>query len=911
MAPIKKSNSYLYFFGNKKSEGKGTMREILGGKGAGLAEMTEIGINVPPGFTISTEVCDIFYKNKKSLPKKIIEETEKNIIKLEAMTNKGFGDPINPLLVSVRSGAMFSMPGMMDTILNLGLNDKTVNGVIKKTKNPRFAWDSYRRFIQMFSDVVLKVEKELFEKKLEALKNKKNVRHDVDLDSNSLKQLVGEFKKIVKSKTGKNFPQDPKDQLIKAINAVFLSWNNDRAIFYRKQYDIPSEIGTAVTVQSMVFGNMGNDCGTGVGFTRDPLSGEKELFAEYLLNAQGEDVVAGIRTPKNIKTMQRELRKVHSQIENTAKILERHFRDMQDFEFTIENEVLYLLQTRSGKRSGIAAAKIACDMVKETLISKEEAVLRVEPEHLEQFLFPIFNPEDKKKFDIMTRGLAASPGAASGRVALDAQTAVELGKKGKRVILVTQETSPDDIHGMAAAHGLLTARGGRTSHAAVVGRQMGKVCVVGAEEIKVNIKDRNFSVGNKIIKEGDYISIDGFEGKVFSGDIPVVASEVIQVMQGNMREIASERYNIFSTILKWADSFRTLDIRTNADVPSDAATAIKFGAEGIGLCRTEHMFFAEDRIKIMQEMILSESEKERIKHLDKLKAMQKEDFIGLFTAMQGFPCTIRLLDPPLHEFLPSREELMLEIKEMEVRGENNDVLLEKKNLLERVEELHEFNPMLGLRGCRLGITMPEITKMQSQAIFEAAIEVEKKKIKVKPEIMVPLVGMVTEFKYQKDIIEAVAKEKLGKKKINYTIGTMIEVPRATAVADEIAKEAEFFSFGTNDLTQTVFAYSRDDAAKFINKYLETRVSIDGKDSDILEKDPFTSIDRNGVGEFMKIGLSKGRSTRKDLKVGICGEHGGDPSSIEFCHQIGLDYVSCSPFRVPIARLAAARVALSK
>ena len=911
MASVNKSNSYLYFFGNKKSEGKGSMREILGGKGAGLAEMTEIGINVPPGFTISTEVCSIFYKNKKSLPKKIIDETEKNIIKLETMTGKGFGDPVNPLLVSVRSGAMFSMPGMMDTILNLGLNDKTVNGVIKKTKNPRFAWDSYRRFIQMFSDVVLKVDKEVFEKRLETLKNKKNVKHDVDLDSNSLKQLVSEYKKIVKSKTGKNFPQDPKDQLIKAINAVFLSWNNDRAIFYRKQYDIPSEIGTAVTVQSMVFGNMGNDCGTGVGFTRDPLSGEKELFAEYLLNAQGEDVVAGIRTPKNIKTMQRELRKVHSQIENTAKILERHFRDMQDFEFTIENEVLYLLQTRSGKRSGIAAAKIACDMVKETLISKEEAVLRVEPEHLEQFLFPIFNPEDKKKFDIMTRGLAASPGAASGRVALDAQTAVELGKKGKRVVLVTQETSPDDIHGMAAAHGLLTARGGRTSHAAVVGRQMGKVCVVGAEEIKVDIKNRSFSVGNKIIKEGDYISIDGFEGKVFSGDIPVVASEVIQVMQGNMREIASERYNIFSTILKWADSFRTLNIRTNADVPSDAATAIKFGAEGIGLCRTEHMFFAEDRIKIMQEMILSKSEKERIKHLDKLKVMQKEDFIGLFTAMQGFPCTIRLLDPPLHEFLPSREELMLEIREMEVRGENNNDLTEKKNLLERVEELHEFNPMLGLRGCRLGITMPEITKMQSQAIFEAAIEVEKKKIKVKPEIMVPLVGMVTEFKYQKDIIEAVAKEKLGKKKINYTIGTMIEVPRATAVADEIAKEAEFFSFGTNDLTQTVFAYSRDDAAKFINKYLETQVSIDGKNSDILEKDPFASIDRNGVGEFMKIGLSKGRSTRKDLKVGICGEHGGDPSSIEFCHQIGLDYVSCSPFRVPIARLAAARVALSK
>jgi len=911
MAPKKKTNSYVYFFGNKKADGKGSMKEILGGKGAGLAEMTEIGINVPPGFTISTEVCNIFYKNKKTVPKIISEEINKNIINLENMTGKGFGDSSNPLLVSVRSGAMFSMPGMMDTILNLGLNDKTVEGVIKKTKNPRFAWDSYRRFIQMFSDVVLKVNKDIFEEKLENLKKKKGVMHDVDLDYSSLKSLVQDYKKIVKLKTGKNFPQNPKDQLSKAINAVFLSWNNDRAIFYRKQYGIPSEIGTAVNVQSMVFGNMGNNCGTGVGFTRDPLSGEKELFAEYLLNAQGEDVVAGIRTPKNIKTMQREMRKVHSQIENTAKILERHFRDMQDFEFTIENEILYLLQTRSGKRSGIAAAKIACDMVKETLITKEEAVLRVEPEHLEQFLFPIFNPDDKKKFDVLTKGLAASPGAASGRVALDAQTAVELSKKGKRVVLVTKETSPDDIHGMAAAHGVLTARGGRTSHAAVVGRQMGKVCVVGAEEIRVNIENRSFSVGNKIIQEGDYISIDGFEGKVFSGDIPVVASEVIQVMQGNMKELSSERYNIFSTILKWADQFRKLKIRTNADVPNDAATAIKFGAEGIGLCRTEHMFFAEDRIKIMQDMILSKNEKQRIKHLDKLKEMQKEDFIGLFTEMQGFPCTIRLLDPPLHEFLPSREQLMLEIKEMEIKEIDSDELVIKKELLERVEELHEFNPMLGLRGCRLGITMPEITRMQAQAIFEAALVVEKKKIKVQPEIMVPLVGMVTEFKYQKDIIQDVAKEILGKKKINYTVGTMIEVPRATAVADEIAKEAEFFSFGTNDLTQTVFAYSRDDAAKFINKYLETKVNIDGKSSDILEKDPFTSIDRNGVGEFMKIGLSKGRSARKDLKVGICGEHGGDPSSIEFCHQIGLNYVSCSPFRVPIARLAAARVALSE
>ena len=910
MGTNKKNNNFVYFFGNKKADGKGSMKEILGGKGAGLAEMTEIGINVPPGFTISTEVCGIFYDNKKSIPKEINQQIEENVKKLEKMTKKNFGDAKNPLLVSVRSGAMFSMPGMMDTILNLGLNDKTVLGVIEKSKNARFGWDSYRRFIQMFSDVVLKVDKELFEDKLEDLKRKKNVKHDVDLDHNSLKSLVQDYKKIVKSKTGKNFPQNPKDQLFSAINAVFLSWNNDRAIFYRKQYDIPSEIGTAVNVQSMVFGNMGDDCGTGVGFTRDPLSGEKELFAEYLLNAQGEDVVAGIRTPKNIKTMQREMRKVHSQIENTAKILERHFKDMQDFEFTIESETLFLLQTRSGKRSGIAAAKIACDMVKETLITKEEAVLRVEPEHLEQFLFPIFNPEDKKKFEELTKGLAASPGAASGRVALDAQTAVELSKKGKRVILVTKETSPDDIHGMAAAHGLLTARGGRTSHAAVVGRQMGKVCVVGAEEIKVDMSKRVFSVDNKVINEGDYISIDGFEGKVYAGDIPVVASEVIQVMQGNMKEIASERYQVFSTILKWADKFRTLNIRTNADIPADAETAIKFGAEGIGLCRTEHMFFAEDRIKIMQDMILSNNQKDRILHLNKLQEMQKEDFIGLFTAMNGYPCTIRLLDPPLHEFLPNREDLMLAIKEMEITGNNQQLLDEKIKLLERVEELHEFNPMLGLRGCRLGITMPEITKMQANAIFEAAIEVEKKKIKVLPEIMIPLVGMVSEFKYQKDIIDNVAKKTLGKKKISYMVGTMIEVPRATAVADQIAKEAEFFSFGTNDLTQTVFAYSRDDAAKFINTYMETPVTIDGKTAEILEKDPFASIDRDGVGEFMKIGLNKGRSTREDLKVGICGEHGGDPSSIEFCHNIGLNYVSCSPFRVPIARLAAARVALN-
>jgi pyruvate,orthophosphate dikinase len=906
-----KTKKNVFYFGNKKSDGNGTMKEVLGGKGAGLAEMTEIGINVPPGFTISTNVCDMFYKNKKQTPGTVTKEIRLNLAKLEKMTKKGFGDIKNPLLVSVRSGAMFSMPGMMDTILNLGLNDKTVEGLAKKTKNPRFAWDAYRRFIQMFSDVVLDVNKDLFEEKLEALKKKKKVKHDVELNEVALKSLVQDYKKLVKSRTGKIFPQEPLDQLKKAINAVFLSWNNKRAIFYRKKYDIPGDIGTGVTVQSMVFGNMGNDCGTGVGFTRDPLSGEKELFAEYLLNAQGEDVVAGVRTPKHIKAMKREMGNVHHQIVNTAKILERHFKDMQDFEFTIENEILYLLQTRSGKRSGIAAAKIACDMVKESLISKKDAVNRVEPEHLEQFLFPIFDPDDKKKFTVLTKGLAASPGAASGLVALDAQTAVELSKQGQRVVLVTKETSPDDIHGMSAASGLLTARGGRTSHAAVVGRQMGKVCVVGAEEIKVNLDTRTFSVKEEVIHEGDYISIDGFEGKVYKGDIPVVASEVIQVMQGNMIEVASERYTIFSTILKWADSFRRLKIRTNADVPSDAEIAIKFGAEGIGLCRTEHMFFAEDRIKIMQDMILSTSTQDRVKHLNKLQAMQKQDFIGLFTTMKGFPCTIRLLDPPLHEFLPRREDLMVEVRELELLDNDKKKLDEKRALLERVEELHEFNPMLGLRGCRLGITMPEITRMQAKAIFEAAIEVSKKKIKVVPEIMVPLVGMVTEFKIQKDIINSVAKEVLGKRKIKYMVGTMIEVPRATTVADQIAKEAEFFSFGTNDLTQTVFAYSRDDAGKFINHYLETKVEIDGKSVEILEKDPFTSIDIDGVGELMKMGLEKGKSTRKDLKVGICGEHGGDPSSIDFCHKIGLDYVSCSPFRVPIARLAAARIAIKE
>jgi pyruvate,orthophosphate dikinase len=661
----------------------------------------------------------------------------------------------------------------------------------------------------------------------------------------------------------------------------------------------------------MVFGNKGDTSGTGVGFTRDPSTGEKTLFAEYLMNAQGEDVVAGIRTPKQIDTMAREMPDTYKELSRTAKTLEKHFRDMQDFEFTIEEGKLYLLQTRSGKRTGIASGKVAYDMVKEKLITKEEALFRVEPEHLEQFLFPVFNPDEKKKFKQIAKGLAASPGAAAGRVALDAETAVEMNRKGDRVILVRKETSPDDIHGMAASQGVLTGRGGRTSHAAVVGRQMGKVCIVGAEEVIVDEEEKRFHVEDVIVKQGDYISIDGFEGRVYLGDMPVIPSEVIQVIQGNLKPEQSEKYIIFSTILSWADKARKLGIRTNADIPRDAKVAVKFGAEGIGLCRTEHMFFAEDRIPLMQGMILAKTTKEREEFLDKLLPLQKEDFKGLFHEMNGHPVTIRLLDPPLHEFLPKREELMVEIRELELLGGDSQVIEEKKGLLERVEELHEFNPMLGLRGCRLGILMPEISRMQAKAIMEAACEVAMEGKKVIPEIMVPLVGMLSEIKAQKDIIVEVAAEVMRryKKRVKYYVGTMIEVPRAAVTADEIASEAEFFSFGTNDLTQTTFAFSRDDAGKFIRFYMESKVTLNGKQVEILEKDPFLTLDIKGVGEFMKIAMEKGRKTRPNLKVGICGEHGGDPASIEFCHSVGMNYVSCSPYRVPIARLAAARVAL--
>ena len=902
---------FVYLFGNGKAEGKGDMKDLLGGKGAGLAEMTRIGVPVPPGFTISTEACTEFYNHKKHIPENILKEIELNLSKLEKLIGKKLRDPENPLLVSVRSGAKFSMPGMMDTILNLGLNDKIAERLSAKTDNPIFVWDAYRRLIEMFSDVVFGIDKEEFEHIFADIKKKVGVKSDSDLTPDILKEVIRKSKQLVKKKAKTEFPQNPLDQLHMAIRAVFLSWNNERAIFYRKQYGIPDDIGTAANVQAMVFGNMSNDSGTGVGFTRDPASGEKKLYAECLMNAQGEDLVAGIRTPKHIEELARELPSIFRQLAKTVNTLEKHFKDMQDFEFTIERGKLYFLQTRNGKRTGLAALKIAYDMVKEKLITREQAISRIEPEHLEQFLFPIFNPEEKQRHKVIATGLAASPGAVSGAVALDADTAVRFSSQGRSTILVRKETSADDIKGMAASKGVLTARGGRTSHAAVVGRQMGKVCIVGAEDINIDEKNRRFQTGDAVVKEGDFISLDGFEGKVYSGHVPVIPSDIIQVVEGKLRAEESENYRIFSSILKWADDIRTIGVRTNADTPQDAQIAFRFGAEGIGLCRTEHMFFAKDRIHIMQDMILSQTQEERGKYLSKLLPMQRNDFKELFRNMKGHPVTIRLIDPPLHEFLPKLEELMLEIKELELKKQSSRSLERKKILLERVQELHEFNPMLGLRGCRLGILIPEITKMQVTAIMEAASEVANEGVKAVPEIMVPLVAMVTEMKAQKDVIQEVADEvlKKSKKKIKYKIGTMIEVPRAAVTADQIATEAEFFSFGTNDLTQMMFGLSRDDSGKIIKTYMNEKVTLNGKDLSILEKDPFLTLDI-GVVELMKLAIEKGRKVRPDLKVGICGEHGGDPQSIEFSNSIGMDYVSCSPYRVPIARLAAAKAALN-
>ncbi|MGB9612861.1 MAG: pyruvate, phosphate dikinase [Candidatus Margulisiibacteriota bacterium] len=882
-----KGKKYVYYFGDGKAEGKGTMKDLLGGKGAGLAEMTNTGVPVPAGFTITTEVCNLFYKNKMMVPKEVDRQMWVALQRIEKSTGKKFGDPNNPLLVSVRSGAKFSMPGMMDTILNLGLNDETVQGLAVKTKNERFAFDSYRRFIQMFGNVVLGIDKSEFEHLIEKKKEEREIKLDTELTIDDLKDLVKQFKNLVKEKSGIDFPQDPKRQLEMARDAVFKSWNNPRAITYRKLNDIPDYLGTAVNVQAMVFGNMGEDSATGVGFTRNPATGAKEFYGEYLTNAQGEDVVAGIRTPHPIADLQKEMPGVYKQLREITSRLEKHYRDVQDFEFTIEKGKLYMLQTRTGKRTAQAAVKIAVDMVKEGLISKEEALLRLEPQQIDQLLHPIIDPNAKVK--VIAKGLPASPGAATGKAVFTADHAAEIGGKEK-VILVRMETCPDDIHGMDAAQGILTARGGMTSHAAVVARGMGKPCVAGCEEIMVNEKEKKFTVGDITIKEGDWITIDGGTGRVILGQVPTIEPRLT---------------GAFGELMSWADKIRKLAVRANADIPHDAQIARDFGAEGIGLCRTEHMFFAEDRLPHMVEMILAETEEQRKKALANLLPMQKSDFKGLFKAMKGYPVTIRLLDPPLHEFLPKRENLMVEVATLKATGGDPNLIAKKEKLLARVEALHEFNPMLGLRGCRLGITLPEITEMQARAIFEAACELLKEeKIKVVPEVMIPLVGHINELKSQKEIITRIAEETMKKYgvKLDYLVGTMIELPRAAITADEIAKEAEFFSFGTNDLTQTTFGFSRDDAVKFLNFYVE---------KGILPKDPFVTLDQEGVGELVKMGVAKGRKTRKNLKVGICGEHGGDPASVEFCHRVGLNYVSCSPYRVPIARLAAAQAVIKE
>ena len=894
---------YVYYFGDGNAEGTSNMKELLGGKGAGLAEMTNLGISVPPGFTISTEACVEYYKLGKKNPPGMWEASLQALKRVERSMGLGFGDPERPLLVSVRSGARASMPGMMDTVLNVGLTTKTVEGLAAKTRNDRFAQDSYRRFVSMFGSIVMGVPREHFEAILKHKKTEVGVTHETHLDARHLRELVASFKALVKEETKKDFPDEPLEQLRMAINAVFSSWFGARAITYRRLYGIPDSWGTAVNVVAMVFGNMGETSGTGVAFTRSPSSGDKAFFGECLMNAQGEDVVAGIRTPLPVSALAKNVPEAYKDLEQTYKKLEKHYRDMLDLEFTIQEGKLYMLQTRVGKRTGIAAVKIAVDMVKEGAISKEEAVLRIGPDQLAQYLYPIFDTKEESKVNPLGKGLPAGPGAAAGKIALTPDRAVDMKAAGGRVVLVRQETSPDDIHGMNAADGFLTARGGMTSHAAVVARQMGKVCVAGCESVEV-LDSQTVKIGAKTFREGDYLSVNGSTGNVYEGDIPVVESEIIQVIQGKLDPKKSDKYQRFATILSWADSVRKLRVRANADVPEQAKIARGFGAEGIGLCRTEHMFFAEDRIPIMQKMILARTKEEREKYLDQLLPLQKQDFIGLYREMEGFPVTIRLLDPPLHEFLPKREELMVEIARMELTGSDSATLEEKRRLLARVEELHEFNPMLGLRGCRLGITMPEITRMQARAVVEAACELAKEGKKIVPEIMIPLVGMVSEMKSQKDLVREVAQETMKRHnvKLSYLIGTMIELPRAAVTADRIAEEAEFFSFGTNDLTQTTFGFSRDDAAKFIDQY---------KTANLMDSDPFAVLDREGVGALMRQAIAGGRKTRPGIKLGICGEHGGDPSSVEFCHQLGLDYVSCSPYRVAIARLAAAHAALAE
>ncbi len=894
---------YIFFFANGKADGNKDMKDILGGKGAGLAEMTNAGLPVPPGFTISTQACIEFYENGERISEDLMTQVKEAIKRLELLTSKEFGGKENPLLVSVRSGAKFSMPGMMDTILNLGLNDETVEGLSKRSKNRRFALDCYRRFIHMFSDVVLGIPKRYFEEILDEIKKREGFKYDYELKEENLEELISRYKSLVREKAGMDFPQDVYLQLKMAIEAVFKSWNNPRAITYRKLYRIPHNLGTAVNVQTMVFGNFGENSGTGVGFTRNPATGEKEFYGEFLENAQGEDVVAGIRTPKPISKLQDIMPEAFNQLKEIAHKLETHYRDMQDFEFTIEDGKVYMLQTRSGKRTGLASVKIAVDMVEEGLITEEEALMMVEPSSLNQLLHPIFDPKEKSQYNPSAKGLPASPGAASGRIAFDADRAVEMAKNGP-VILVRGETSPDDIHGMSVSQGFLTARGGLTSHAAVVGRQMGKPAVVGCSALIINEKQGTLEIDGKILKENDWISIDGNTGEFFLAKISTRPSEILQVINGEMRKEESEIYRYFEKILTWADRFRRLGVRANADIPKDARIARAFGAEGIGLCRTEHMFFAKERLPIMQKMIMAKDEKERREALEKLLPLQREDFYGLFKEMEGFPVTIRTLDPPLHEFLPKREELMVKIAVLKAKDRKKHAkkIKELEKILERVEELHEFNPMLGHRGCRLGITYPEITEMQARAIFEAAVKIKKEGKNVIPEIMIPLTTTKSELQNQKEIIDRVAEEIMEREnvKIEYSVGTMVEVPRAAITAEEIAGVAEFFSFGTNDLTQTVYGISRDDSGRFTRAYLE---------KGIWEFDPFQSLDPKGVGKLMEWAVKEGRKRRPDLKVGICGEHGGDPDSIKICHEIGLNYVSASPFRVPVARLSAARSAI--
>src|SRR5881398_122939 len=903
-ATQKKTPGYVYYFGDGHADGRGNMKPLLGGKGANLHEMTRIGLPVPPGFTITTEVCSYFYDHKRTYPPQLKGQLAVALARIEKSVGKRLGDKERPLLVSVRSGARDSMPGMMDTILNLGMNDEVVAIVAKKTNNARFAWDSYRRFLQMYGDVVMGIQKrpgedhEPFEAVIEHLKDERYGKHDfpdVRLTVADLKQLVQRFKALIEERAGKSFPQDPNEQLWGAIGAVFGSWMNDRAIVYRRRYGIPHDWGTAVNVQAMVFGNMGETSATGVAFTRDPATGEKVFYGEYLINAQGEDVVAGVRTPHPISDLATEMPAAHKDLMKVRAILEHHFKDMQDLEFTVEENRLYILQTRNGKRTGHAAVRIAVDMVGEKLISREEAVRRIPADSLAHLLAPIFDRQSANEAKKIGSGLAAGPGAASGHVVFSAEEAVARSKKGEKVVLARVETSPEDLRGMIAAEGILTSRGGVSSHAALVARQMGKVCVCGATGLQINYQKGTLSANDTTLNRGDYISIDGTAGEVFAGEVATAPSEIIQVLvDGSLDPKKSVTYQEYAKLMKWADEFRSLGIRTNADTPEQVANAVAFGAEGIGLCRTEHMFFEGDRIDAMREMILAGTKDERARALAKLLPYQRGDFVGIFTALNGLPATIRFLDPPLHEFLPADHAQQNELA--------NKLEVPVEQISRRVHELHEFNPMLGHRGCRLGITFPEISEMQARAIFEATAEVQAKGIKVRPEIMIPLLGFPRELKLQIDIVRRVADEVARESgtKLRYLVGTMIEIPRAALVADQIARDAEFFSFGTNDLTQTTLGMSRDDSVSFLPAYTEL---------DIVDTNPFASIDQKGVGRLMEITRDLGRKTRPDIKLGICGEHGGEPTSVKFCHRLGLNYVSCSPFRIPIARLAAAQAAL--